>query len=106
MTIDDPDTYEPTRDELLMLNAALRLRLDLTVSALRGTLYALRDVSYDLPKDADPEITEYLRGAYEIGDGALDVATGQSSDIPHKLALLMSTEQRNWAKRLLEAARP
>jgi hypothetical protein len=99
MTIDDPVIYPAlTLDELHRQNAALRLRLELTLSALRDAAYKLTEASADLN---DPEYLAEIGSVVDVAHGAIAVATGQSSDIPKKLLRQLSLQDRDLAKRLL-----
>jgi hypothetical protein len=102
MTTDDPSTYEPNHDELLTLNAALRLRLELTVSALRSAMHMLDSLSFEV---RDAELLDGAKAAYDVSRGVLDVATGVSSDIPARLMRELSLHRQATAKKLLDSTR-
>ncbi|HKN41319.1 MAG TPA: hypothetical protein VJV87_00335 [Sphingomicrobium sp.] len=106
-SIDDPDTTEPTREELLTLNAALRLRLDMTVSALLAAAYRLDEVRCEW-LDETPAEAEILAGLLAAGDmarAAVQLARGETTDIPRSLLKDMPPQRQVAARRLLEATR-
>jgi hypothetical protein len=101
--LDDPNTTVPTHDELLTLNAALGLRLDMTVSALLRAAYQLNNALCEVN---DAEISADLCAARDMAQVAISLARGETTTIPKALRRGMSLQRQATAESLLQAALP